>query len=562
MNCMTMARVGSREAALPEHSAETEPRGVEARSLTLADLVEAAAEAAGSRTAIVLDDRSLSYGELWAGGERRARQMVALGLRHGDRVGVLLPNSLEYLEIVLGAAIIGAITVPMNIRYKARELAHLISDSGMVALFSRSSAPGGADFAALLGEALPGLDTADDPASLALAAAPALRTIVALGEAHPRFVPEDTVAPSSAPLPNRPGPADALLLMYTSGTTANPKGCIVPHRAILSNAWAIGDKFAITTEDVWWCPLPMFHIGGFLFAFVMLAARGIYVGMTYFNPDKALDGIERLPPTVFYPLFPTITLPIVDHPRFAALDHSRMRFMFNLAPPDLQRKIQAILPHVPLMGAFGMTETCGTVAYGSPDDPPEERFATCGGPLPGWEIRIVDPETREALPAGERGEIAVKGVGLFAGYLNEPELTGRQHTTDGFFLTGDVGSLDDDGRLTFHGRFKDQLKVGGENVSALEVESYLATHPAVSLAQVVGIADAKYGEVPAAFLELKPGATLTESEAIAFCRGKIAPFKVPRYVRFVEEWPMSATKIVKFRLKEALKDELAQAQAS
>jgi non-ribosomal peptide synthetase component F len=145
MNCMTMARVGSREAALPEHSAETEPRGVEARSLTLADLVEAAAEAAGSRTAIVLDDRSLSYGELWAGGERRARQMVALGLRHGDRVGVLLPNSLEYLEIVLGAAIIGAITVPMNIRYKARELAHLISDSGMVALFSRSSAPGGAD---------------------------------------------------------------------------------------------------------------------------------------------------------------------------------------------------------------------------------------------------------------------------------------------------------------------------------------------------------------------------------------------------------------------------------
>ena len=529
------------------------------RALTLPGLVEAAARAVGERTAILIDERSLTFAELWSLGERRARQMVALGVGRGDRVGVLLPNGMDYLEILLGAAIVGAVTVPMNIRYKSRELAHLIGDSGMVVLFTRANVSDAIDFAMLLSGALPGLlDAESDLSALQLAATPNLRAVVSVGEKHARFVP-DVELNLAAPLrDDRPGPIDPLFLMYTSGTTANPKGCIVPHRSILSNAWAIVDRFGIGQDDVWWCPLPMFHIGGLLFAFVMLAARGTYAGMSHFEPEMALDMIEQHPPTVFYPLFPTITLPIVDHPRFAKLNHSNMRLLFNLAPTDLQRKIQAAVPHAPLLGAFGMTETCGTVAYGDPDDPAEARFATCGQALPGWDIRIVDPVTRQAMPPMARGEIAVKGIGLFDGYFNEPELTAQHYLPDGFFLTGDVGSLDESGRLTFHGRFKDQLKVGGENVSALEVESFLATHPAVSLAQVVGVSDVKYGEVPAAFIELRGGASLTEQELIAFCANQIARFKVPRYVRFVTEWPMSATKIVKFKLREALERELAQ----
>ena len=528
------------------------------RGLTLVDIVEVGAASAGERTGIVLDEQSLTFADLWSGGERRARQMSGLGVVRGDRIGVLLPNCLEYLEIILGAAIIGAITVPMNIRYKSRELAHLIADSGMVALFTRANVPGAGNFAMLLADALPGLlDAAPSAVRLRLSAAPGLRTIVAVGEEHASFV-SDFALDHDVPLRGeRPGPTDPLLLMYTSGTTATPKGCIVPHQAIVSNAWAIVDQFGITQDDVWWCPLPMFHIGGLLFVFVMLAAGATYAGMTHFEPEGALDMLERHPPTIFYPLFPTITLPIVNHPRFAELDNSKMRLMFNLAPPELQRKVQASVPHAPLLGAFGMTETCGTVCYGDPDDPEEARFATCGRPLPEWQIRIVDQMTREVMPAGARGEIAVKGIGLFGGYFNEPQLTARQFLPDGFFLTGDVGSLDEARRLTFHGRFKDQLKVGGENVSALEVESFLATHPSVSLVQVVGVSDVKYGEVPAAFIELRAGATLTEDEIIAFCDNRIARFKTPRYVRFVRDWPMSATKIVKFRLKEALEQELA-----
>ncbi|MBX3509555.1 MAG: acyl--CoA ligase [Hyphomonadaceae bacterium] len=528
------------------------------REMTLAAVLRSSA-VQGDRPAMLLDQQEVSFRHLLDAAERRARQMMGAGVRSGDRVGVLLPNCIEYVEIMLGAALIGAVTVPMNVRYKARELNHLIVDSGMCALYTRSAIPGVVEFGPLLEEALPGLSEVRDPAKLSLPAAPALRVIIALDDAFARFLPEGRIPLYQGEFPTPPTPEQTLLLMYTSGTTANPKGCIIANRAILSNAWSIVDRFSLGEDDVWWCPLPMFHIGGILFVMTMLAARGIYAGMSHFDADAAIDMLERHPPTVFYPLFPTITLPIVDHPRFASLDHSKMRLMFNLAPTEVQRKVQSRVPHAPLCAAFGMTETAGTVAYGKPDDPPEARFQTCGHPLPGWEVRILDPETHAQLPVGQRGEIAVRGVGLLDGYFNAPDLTKKQHTPDGFFLTGDTGSLDADGRLSFHGRFKDQLKVGGENVSALEVESFLATHPSISLAQVVGVADEKYGEVPAAFVELKAGASATEREIIDFCTNKIARFKIPRHVRFVTEWPMSATKIVKYRLRERLETELSGA---
>lgn len=527
------------------------------REMTLAGVLRSSAAARGENLAILLDQTEVSFRALAQAAERRARQMLGAGVRRGDRVGVLLPNCIEYVEIMLGAALIGAVTVPMNVRYKARELKHLIVDSGMSMLYTRAAIDGVVEFGALLEEALPGFADLKDPTRLDLDVAPKLRVVVSLDNSYPRFLPEAGVALFQGQLPEEPTPDQPLLLLYTSGTTANPKGCIIANRAILSNAWSIVDRFSLGKTDVWWCPLPMFHVGGILFVMTMLAAGGVYAGMSHFDADKAIDMLERHPPTVFYPLFPTITLPVVDHPRFDKLDHSKMRLMFNLAPTDLQRKVQARVPHAPLCAAFGMTETAGTVAYGIPSDNAEARFQTCGHPLPGWEVRIVDPQTRDDLPIGARGEIAVRGVGLFDGYFNEPELTKRQHLEGGFFLTGDMGSMDEEGRLSFHGRFKDQLKVGGENVSALEVESFLSTHPAVSLAQVVGIADEKYGEVPAAFVELKAGAAATEQEIIDFCTNQIARFKIPRHVRFVTEWPMSATKIVKYRLRERLEAELA-----
>jgi fatty-acyl-CoA synthase len=191
-----------------------------------------------------------------------------------------------------------------------------------------------------------------------------------------------------------------------------------------------------------------------------------------------------------------------------------------------------------------------------PTDTPDQRAETSGRPFPGVEVRIVDPETREELPVGERGEIAGRGWGMFEGYHNAPERNAEAIDADGWFYTGDMGRLDEDGRISFLGRTKDMLKVGGENVAALEVESFLQTHPAVRLAQVVGLPDERLTEIPAAFVQLEPGREVTEEELIAFCRGQIASFKIPRYVRLVDEWPMSATKIQKFKLRERLMAEL------
>lgn len=529
----------------------------QSRPLSLAAAILPQASRQPGSLAVTISDRTNSYGGLLKSARERARQMLALGVGSGDRVGILLPNCLEYLEIILGASLIGAVAVPINMRFKSRELLHLISDSGMSILYSCSRVEGVVDFSSLLAETLPGLANSNERANLSLAQAPRLKSIVAVGTPGPFMLLPEEIGPAVDSLPSTlPDPELPLLLMYTSGTTANPKGCIVSHRAFVSNAWAIIDWFGLSDEDLWWCPLPMFHIGGLLFVVTMLVAGGRYGGMTHFDPDQAVTMIAKDCPTIFYPLFPTITLPIINHSGFAAIDKSAMRIACNLAPTDLQQMIQSTLPHAPLVGAFGMTETCGTVCYGLPGDPQSARFETCGRPLPGWEVRIVDQLTREPCAPGIRGEIAVRGPGLFSGYWNEPELTAAQHITDGWFLTGDVGSLDEEGFLSFHGRYKDQLKVGGENVSALEVESYLATHPAVALAQVIGMADAKYGEVPAAFIELKPGAEATEDEIIAWCKGKIARFKEPRVVRFVKEWPMSATKIMKFRLREQLEQDL------
>jgi fatty-acyl-CoA synthase len=290
-------------------------------------------------------------------------------------------------------------------------------------------------------------------------------------------------------------------------------------------------------------------------------SRGaMFSSQAYFEPDAAFDLIEQHRPTVLYPLFPTITLTLMHHPRFANVDCSNVRFLCSVSPPDTQRAIQATIEPALLVSAYGMTELAGTLSYNALSDSYEQRTSTCGRPLPGWEIEIRDPETDERVGPDVRGELVARGPALFSEYFASPDLTAASFDEQGFFHTGDHCSVDADGLLSFHGRLKDMLKVGGENVSALEVESFLATHPAVKLAQVVGMPDPRLLEVGVAFVELVPGQTTTEEELIAYCTGRMASFKIPRRVRFVEEWPMSSTKIQKFRLKEQILAELQPAE--
>ncbi|NMG41686.1 AMP-binding protein [Chelativorans sp. ZYF759] len=535
---------------------------VETGAISYAAMLRETAQRHPDGIAIVIDENAISYRELLNRAVWRARELKALGLERGDAVGLLMPNSVDFIELFLGAALIGVAVVPMNTRFKAFETAHILTDSGVKAVFTTGAIDAHTNFKDLLFSALPGLKDAGDPWNLQLGGFPRLSAVVHLGDGAPASMINavtlrEAASRFAAPGPqDEPGSEDTQLIMYTSGTTARPKGCIMPNRCLVVTARLVADLFPIGEEDGWWCPLPMFHIGGLLFMSVCLAVGGKFVGMTWFDVEKAFDQFEREKPTVLYPLFPTIALPIIGHARFPKTSFDAVRYVFDVGPAEIQLRLQAAFPKALLLSAFGMTETTGIVTYNWPTDTLEERTTTVGHFLPGWSAIIVDPETREEVTPGEPGEIAVRGPGLFGGYLNNSELTRQAFNAQGYFHTGDYGAVNAQGLLKYLGRLKDQMKVGGENVSALEVESFLATHPAIKLAQVVGIPDERYGEVAGAFVELVEGAELGEQGVLSHCDGQIARFKIPRHVRFVTDWPMSATKIEKYKLRQSLIDEL------
>jgi fatty-acyl-CoA synthase len=278
--------------------------------------------------------------------------------------------------------------------------------------------------------------------------------------------------------------------------------------------------------------------------------------MVDFEPGAALRQIEQERATFHFGIFPTINQALIDHPDRLRTDLGSVRLINIQGTKRLRESLRDAHPNASLLHAYGATELGGILSLTDPAMPDDDLVRTSGTPWPGMQVRILDSESGAELPAGTRGEIVARGWGLFEGYLAGPGQTTGAVDEEGWFHTGDWGSLDELGRITYHGRLKDMLKIGGENVAAVELESFLASHPAVAIVQVVGVPDDHLVEVAAAFVELAPGAELSEDELVAFCRGSIASYKIPRYVRFVEEWPMSATKIQKAKLREQLLAEL------
>jgi acyl-CoA synthetase (AMP-forming)/AMP-acid ligase II len=474
----------------------------------------------------------------------------------------------EFVELYFAIAMCGAVIVPINARYKAAEIGYVIENADLVTVLTTAAIAEQVNFVERLEAALPGLDAQPDPKRVALAAAPRLRNVVRFGAGERAgFVSEaafdaaaDTV-PEIAVHETRLGVRvrDVALMLYTSGTTANPKGCLITHEAQVRNSITLGrHRYRLTEADSLWSPLPMFHIAAVLPMLAIFDVGGTYLTMGYFDPGVALRMLEEHKVTATYPSFVTIMQGLIYHPDFASRDLTHIRLMnsnFAVQPPGVAEPIMKAMPSAVQVGSFGMTEASGTVSTGSPSEPESQRITRLGRPLPGLEVRVIDP-TGADQPLGTRGEVLVRGYSLFEGYYRDAEKTAQALDADGWFHTGDIGSLDAAGTILFHGRIKDMLKVGGENVAAAEIESQLQKHPAVKLAQVVGIPDSKYEEVPAAFVELQPGQTATPEELIDFCRREIASFKVPRQVRFVTEWPMSSSKIQKFRLRTALIEEL------
>jgi acyl-CoA synthetase (AMP-forming)/AMP-acid ligase II len=273
--------------------------------------------------------------------------------------------------------------------------------------------------------------------------------------------------------------------------------------------------------------------------------------MTHVDAATALHMLERDRVTVAFPSFPTVTNDLLSHADFPTTDLSALRRINNVAPVEMLRRFQRAFPQAVQTGAYGLTEAGGVIAFNHPDESLEERLHTCGVPFPGISVRITDPETLQELPVGQQGEMWIRGYCVFDGYYKADEKNAESFH-DGWFRTGDRCSLTEQGAVCYHGRIKDMLKVGGENVAALEIESHLAMHPAVQLAQVIGRPDDRLQEVPVAFVERVPGTSVTGDDLIAHCRQGLASFKVPREVYFVVDWPMSATKVQKFRLREQL----------
>ncbi len=534
--------------------------------------------------AIIFPDARHTFASLNEAAVRAARSLAGLGLGPGDHLGILMPNCMDYIEVMFGAAMLGAWVVPINARYKEHELAYVIENADLKLLITSDLIDEHVDFVDLLHRCLPGLAGAPDPAALDLPAAPKLQSVILLGSereaverpsgASPKKSQPDGMLDRAAfesaavgvtedhvhTLRSRVRLRDVAMMMYTSGTTADPKGCPLTHEALVrTSVNACGDRFRLTAEDRFWDPLPLFHMSAILPIIGCLDSGAAYITLTHFNAALGISQLRDERATVCFSTFPPITTALLNHPEWDPAEFSRIRLMNNVAPPDALRRIHAALPTAQHTNAYGLTECGGVACFSHPDDPPEKRPVTSGRPLPGIELQIRDPET--GGPVAEpntRGEIWMRGYCVFEGYYKDPVKNAECFDADGWFNTGDLGALDEDGRVSFMGRFKDMLKVGGENVAALEIESYLQTHPAVNIAQVVGVPDERYDEVPAAFVELVPGAEVAPDDLIAHCRGRIASFKVPRHIRFVApgDWPMSATKVQKYRLRDQLVAEL------
>lgn len=516
---------------------------------TLGDLLVRAAMTWPDEDAVVLDDSRHTFQGLFAASETMAKALIAVGVRPEDRVGIYMPTCLDFVETMFACAMTGAVPVLVNARFRAREVSHVLRDSDAVTAITADIAASYGNYSGRLKESL-------EDVSLKI-------TPIVLGAPVDGFIDRQmllTAAGSVASEAVHSARQDvrvgqAAVMPYTSGTTGQPKGCLLTHESLMRVAIAAADRWGISDYDRIWDPLPLFHIGG-IFPLLTCMHRGAtFVTTTHFDPQEAIEQLVSERCTFAYPLFPTIMQALVHHPAFAKADFTRIRTVVHAAPPEAMMKVERHWPHAKLTSVYGFTECGGLVSLGAPTDPDEKRIRTSGRSIPGVSVRIVDPESGLTLPAGRKGEIVVKSTAMFGGYHNDSKKTSTT-LRDGWFHTGDLGALDDDGWLSFLGRTKDMMKVGGENVAAAEIETYLEQHPSVKLAQVVGVPDRKYVEVPAAFVELLPGTQLHGDDLRAFCQDKIASFKVPRYFRIVSEWPTSSTKIQKFRLRQGLIDEL------
>jgi fatty-acyl-CoA synthase len=531
------------------------------RSRTLGDLLDEMAAARPQAEAVVARSERLTYAALKTRADELARALLALGIRRGDRVAVLLPNRVEWLVTAFAAAKLGAITVGMSTFSTSREMEWMIEHAQPSALVTVETFRGH-DFLAAIHELVPEL-ARSAPGALRSDRFSALRAVVCLGDRRHdgvyrfqdlRTRAADVTEAALTVAQSAVTGEDLCYILYTSGSTATPKGVTLAHRGLIENGHAIGERQHLQASDRLWLAVPLFWSFGSANALpAILTHGGTVVLQESFEPGEALALLDGEHCSVYYGMA-NMARAILDHPDRRRCRLTAMRTGLTIGlPEDVQMSMEAVAAPL-LCNVYGLTETYGNCAVTDAHDPREVRLTTQGLPLPGMDIRVVDPVTERPLARDELGELRVKGH-VTPGYYRDPEQTHAALDAHGYFTTGDLGLIGDDGRVRFRGRFKEIIKTGGINVSPLEVEAVLLTHPEIRQAHVIGLPDRDRGEVVVAAVELHAGAASPADSIIAFCRARLASYKVPTRLVFRknDEFPRTPTgKVQKPRLRAEL----------
>ncbi len=510
----------------------------------------------GERDALVAVEQGLrfTYTEFAAEVDRLARGLMAIGVSKGDRVGIWSPNYAEWVLVQYATARIGAILVTINPAYRSSELEYVLNQSQISVLVAVESFLT-SDYRSMIAgvwDRVPAeraiyLHTPDWAELLEAAGAVAVEQLEQRGA---QLQPDDPIN-----------------IQYTSGTTGFPKGATLSHRNILNNGLFIGEACKYTELDRVCIPVPFYHCFGMVLGNLACTTHGsaMVIPAAGFDPAATLGAVSSERCTSLYGV-PTMFIAELGDPNLDSYDLSSLRTGIMAGSPcpiEVMRQVVGQMNMSEVTIAYGMTETSPVSTQTSADDPLEKRVTTVGRVHPHVEIRIVDPETGRTVPRGTSGEFLTRGYSVMLGYWNDPDRTAEAIDADGWMHTGDLAVMDDEGYVNIVGRIKDMIIRGGENVYPREIEEFLYTHPDVVEVQVIGVPDARYGEQVMAWVQPRDGADTTEGDIKDFCRGAIAHYKVPYYVKFTDTFPMTITgKIQKFKMREQSISELGLAEAA
>lgn len=491
---------------------------------------------------------SLTWEELGARVDTVAKALLSRGLVPGDRVGIWAPNCWEWTVIQFATAKAGLVLVTINPAYRTSELEYALNKVGCAALVL-APAFKTSNYVAMVRE-------------IGAERLPQLRLAVTLGEAiHDGFTPfAELEADGDATLPDNLDPRDPVNIQFTSGTTGFPKGATLSHRNILNNGYFVGEQIALREGERVCIPVPLYHCFGLVMGNLACLTHG--AAMVYpdasFDPLRTLEAVEAERCAALYGV-PTMFIAMLNRPEFDRFDLSSLRTGIMAGAPCPIATMREVITRMHMNEvtiAYGMTETSPVSFQSDCDDPIELRVSTVGRVQPHLEVRIVDLDGN-VVPRGVAGELCTKGYSVMLGYWGDPEKTAEAIDDEGFMHTGDLATIDEDGYCRITGRIKDMVIRGGENIYPREIEEFLLTHPSIADVQVVGVPDPRFGEELCAWIILRPGHSVEEDMLREHCRGRIAHYKIPRYVRLVEAFPMTVSgKVQKYLIREAMIAEL------